>query len=419
MAKPLSDKTGDKCESSYGYLSFSLLLALSAKSYAQCSSNTTQFYYNDSATRLNSDTVHLENDFWVDATTGDGSYSTYAVKQTDYYGGTQIGLSITGTGQFGSEAYTYRNVPLTATGYNFSQFETIGALTAYDTCSGRSYPPFDSGPPSASATITIPRPAISGNSSIWLRDYDLVSSNNCYPISTTLAATPNGATATPHWTLSPASWGTSGLSFISLSCVDCSATTITATRSAIASCGGVALVQYTVGNLPSTQVAIFIKDGHQTVGLSPTTNQHVDNVAIAGISGSGYQSTWYWTAQGSCQVPMPDAAAYEAFPSGFKFDTSGTQGWGTPSANSWATGSEGGWLDNIGETCGGRGLGGRILPGCTPAAEPPQTPLTNTLIYDGLQNVYLGPSNASKLIFTGDQGHWLDHGGYTSQTLEP
>jgi hypothetical protein len=93
----------------------------------------------------------------------------------------------------------------------------------------------------------------------------------------------------------------------------------------------------------------------------------------------------------------------------------------------WQTGANGGWYDNIGDSCYHAQAPAELSAGppppprsCSPLAQNPQSPsLGTTLVYDGAQNVYIGrpyTTRAFKLVFTGDQGHWLDHGGYVGQT---
>jgi hypothetical protein len=262
---------------------------------------------------------------------------------------------------------------------------------------------------------------------MYLNRYDPGQGGNVYPAGVSYSANLNGASGTPHWTLTGSHPG-----YLSMSCaggvqgVDCASVGLTPNSTAVASCSAAAILQYSAGGAPSVQVGIIVRDGHQVVATSPTTGQHVDNNPVTGIY-IGYSSYFYWQDIDSCGAQMSNAGGFEQFPNGFQFDLPGTLNWGVPKNNGvWQTGADGGWFDNIGEAC----YNARVVSGspanppppprfCSPNAQIPQSPLGATLVFDGVQNVYIGMPNAtrsSKLVFNGDQAHWLDHGGYVGQT---
>jgi hypothetical protein len=365
----------------------------------------------------------------VYATGGDAAVSNYSITASATFNGATLGTPLTGSSSGGGTAYATRTTTITSLA-GYGSYVNNTQEHALDTCSGQIFPPFQGGNISGAATasLAVSAPTINGSSDMYLNSYDPSQGGNSYPAGVSYSANLNGASGTPHWTLTGSHPG-----YLSMSCaggvqgVDCASVSLTPNSTAVASCSAAAILQYSAGGAPSVQVGILVRDGHQVVATSPYTGQHVDYIAVNNIY-IGYQSNVYWQDIDSCGAQMSNAGGFETFPNGFQFDLPGTSGWGVPPNDGvWQTGANGGWYDNIGESCYHAQAPAELSAGppppprsCSPLAQNPQSPsLGTTLVYDGAQNVYIGrpyTTRAFKLVFTGDQGHWLDHGGYVGQT---
>ncbi len=390
------------------------LVAGAAVVNAQCDGPDTTVWGSSYALRTTADTVYTYSQSW--ATGPDAPYMYIWDYQSDYMNSSQIGSTLVGSTDPGGTAWVTRTTSVDT--YGFGEYLTDSSYTAYDACTGLWAPPwYNAWAGTTSADVWAYRPTISGNSRLWLDNY-----GTNYPTSTTWTADTGGAPEIPTWYFP---WNTNNV--INLSCSICNSVTITPGPSANASCGyPLPSGYFMVGNLQSALVGVQIDGPYQTATSDPSTGQHTDNNAISSISKcrlgpplgcfvvtQGYSSVWWWQVNDMCGAPMPSANMHEEFPSGFAYDPSNANSnWPFPVANSWQTDSSGVWKDTIGESTTYQT---NIGPNIVPMPSVPQSPLTTNLVYSGLQDVYVGnnsPDSFNTLVFSGDQAHYLDHGGY-------
>ena len=334
------------------------------------------------------------------ATGSDAEYTTTAVTLTSTFNGQTIGSSPSGSAGPNGFARATQNSAVSAIGYG--TYQAQGYVTLFDSCTGRTYPPYDTGGPYTNvASLTVVQPVASFLSSaiepsgIYANQYPQFNkdggSTPVYSTTGTLSSNTEGAAGTPVWTLT----GRTGA--VTTSCTTCAYITVAtnANAAALARCGPAVSAYFTVDGLTSTTTNFMILSVIQLDATSPTTNQHADHQAITG----GYQSLWYFLVQDNCGVPMQYVAVHEEFPNSFSYKVQHSN-WNFPKPDAWWTSSVGGSKDTI--------LFSDTSCQAIPTPTNPQSPLNPTVIFNGLQKIYVDPV----LVLTTTQAHYLDHGGY-------
>jgi hypothetical protein len=390
-----------------------LVLAVGAAAASgQCDPADSPVWLSSYALRTTADTVYTYSDSW--AAGPDAPYMYLWDYQSDYINGSQIQNTVTGSADPGGTAEVTRTTSVDT--YGFGEYLTQSTFDTYDACTGIWAPPYSAGiiNGQTSADVWAYEPTISGSSLMWLDNY-----GPNYPNSTTWTANAGGAPEVPTWNFVTNN-------YINYNCDICNSVTITPVSTYTPlSCSSAAAGYFMVGNLKSPEVGILIDGPVQTLANDPSTGQHVDNNAVSyeqlgdchevgrvdqctWINYVGYQSEWWWQVNDVCGNPMGSANMHEEFPSGFAYaPNNANSNWAFPLANSWPTGDNGAWYDTISET-------GNVLT-MVPVPEVPQSPLGTNLVYSGLQNVYVGnnsPDSLNTLVFSGDQAHYQDNGGY-------
>lgn len=395
------------------------------RAYA-CDSGTLWVYSGAWAVRSNADTVYTYTQEY--ATGPDSEYTRLAISQDDYFNGQSTGSQLIGTADPGGTAWTWRNTSVDLWG--FGQYTVTSLAAAYDTCTGRVYPPYDIGliDGKSSASLYVYQPRIIGSSG-GLSTFPM----DRFPTSTVLTADTGGAPENPYWFSSDPN--TSEVSFPSGG----SSITVIARKDVPLVCGHLDSVQFRVGNLTSPSVAFIVN------GLKQDFVKAEDISKDIGICGPnftncrfdfGYESQIFWHVYDICNRELtPSSMAlqlHEEFPQGFQPQYSG-ENWNTPIANQWcvvapaegSTDYPANWVDHVGQVCRENT--------CTPMPTSPGNPVGNIRIYQGLQEIWAGyvstnpgtclDGNAftgdpaydvnDQKIWSGTQIHFQDHGGVT------
>jgi hypothetical protein len=334
------------------------------------------------------------------ATGSDAEYTTTTVTLTSTFNGQTIGNSPSSSATPNEYfARATQNSAVSEIGYG--TYQAQGYVTLFDSCTGRTYPPYDTGGPYTNvSSLTVVQPVASFLSSsaepsgIFANQYPQYNQNGSVPTYATtgaLGSNTQGAAGTPVWTL------TGHTEAVTTTCTTCAYVTVATNENAaaVARCGSGISAYFTVDGLTSTTTNFMILSVIQVDDVGPK-NLHVDHQTITG----GYQSLWYFLIQDNCGVPMQYVAMHETFPNSFHYELQGANWPFVQVTPPWWTFSSGGWVDTIGyhdTSCGSK-----------PMPLKPQPQLNPTAIYSGLQQIYVDPV----LVKTNTQVHYLDHGGY-------
>lgn len=366
-----------------------LLVSLAPSVNAQCDAGNTNYYVSAYSFRSLGTVISSTQAY---ATGPNAGTSTVYVRQSDFITPTPlpthaIGSPITAVAPPGSTASNNRYTPVATTGYG--TYSTSGYMYAYRACDGRSFPPYDNGFSGYSnpANLVVTQPQARTDAyTLYPQSYLSYNPNGTvptYPNIAHLTAVANGAVGTPVWTFQSSPK-------ISYSCTSCVSPVATVSPTTVAGdCFASLTGSFTLDGLNSTSVFLTI--------LVPLTSP-LDSGTSIDVPG-GYQTSVKWIVEDSCGDTWPYLHMAENFPNGFTA-VYPNNNWAVPIANSWDAVGDATWVDIIGfsDTTGS----------AIPTALPPQSPLQNTLVFYGTQDITAGTTP----IATQSQAHYQDHGGY-------
>jgi hypothetical protein len=373
---------------------------------AQCATGNAQLYGTTSAFQSGTNVITSNIAYFVG---GDAADLSITANQLDAYvssaGRTPLTPILTTTVAPGVTATITRVTPILQ--YGFGEYNNQEYVTAVNTCTGQTFPPYSSGSAySTQTSVYISQPQLTANSSIYTKQFVEQTSPQIGSIeqaSTSLDVSYNSQlSGTPVLTLEGATTSVVASAYHAgetITNTDNGFYQISASPNATGGCFVAVTGYYVIDGLKSNTVNLTILSLLAIDATSPTTNQHVDNLPTT----SGYLSNWYYQTVDSCGAPVPNTYGGETFPSGtvqvYPNTTAPTSNWAGPTANTWVAGATGGWLDTIGFIGDGTE---------NPLATNPQSPLNPTAVTETPQIVYIGPYVAYQTT----QVHFVDHGGY-------